>query len=171
MSWDGASLGAQWKVWGMAIDVSGAVETARHIDGSGNGWIDYQTNYTGGQFWMSGSGPWGSGGGDFTGTVTYYNVGARVNYLHGQPIGVTSNIYMTGAFDDCPNCAIEYAISNALSVWQTGAPGPMPANYPSFLCSAAAGELFDVCCVVAKVYCSPIATKSSTWGIIKELYR
>jgi len=58
MSWDGTSLGAQWHVWGMAIDASGAVETARHFDVYGNGWIDYTTNYTGGQFWLSGSHLW-----------------------------------------------------------------------------------------------------------------
>ncbi len=171
MSWDGASLGAQWKIWGMAIDAAGAVETGRHIDAIGNGWIDYQTNYTGGQFWMSGSHVWGNGTGDFTGSVTYYNVGARVNYLRGQAIGVTSNIYMTGIFDNCPDCSIEYAISNALSVWQTGSPGSMPSNYPSFLCGAAQGELYDVCCAVVKIYCNTVATKTSTWGMVKELYR
>ncbi len=171
MSWDGANLGSQWTMWGMTIDASGAVETGRHIDANGNGWIDYQTNYTGGQFWMSGSHIWGNGTGDFTGTVTYYNVGARVNYLRGAAIGVTSNVYLTGTFDNCPDCSIEYAISNALSVWQTGAPGTMPGNYPAFLCGATQGELYDVCCAVMKVYCNMIATKTSTWGMIKELYR
>ncbi len=33
------------------------------------------------------------------------------------------------------------------------------------------GMTIDVCCVVAKIYCTPISTESSTWGGIKTLYR
>jgi hypothetical protein len=171
MSWDGANLGAQWKVWGMSIDPAGAVETARHFDGSGNGWIDYATNYSGGQFWLSGNHLWGDGTTDYTGTLTYYNVGARVSYVGWQPVGVTSNIFLTGVFDSCPSCHFEYAISNALLVWQTGYPAPMPATYPPFLCNGPSGEFFTACCTVAKIHCTPISTESSTWGGMKALYR
>jgi len=171
MSWDGANLGAQWRVWGMSIDASGAIETARHFDASGNGWIDYNTTYSGGQFWLSGSHIWGDGTTDYTGALTYYNVGARVTYVRAQAVGVTSNIYLTGAFDNCPNCSIEYAISNAILVWQTGYPASMPADYPALLCGATSGELFNACCIVAKIFCNPISTTPSTWGEIKTLYR
>jgi hypothetical protein len=171
MSWDGTNLGGQWRVWGMSIDVGGAVETGRFFDAYGTGWIDYATNYVGGQFWLSGSYLWGDGSGDYTGTITYFNVGARVSYVRGTPVGVSSNIFLTGSFDGCANCSIEYAISNALLVWQTGYETPMPVNYPAFSCGASSGELFDACCIVAKIYCSPISTESSTWGGIKALYR
>lgn len=170
-SWNGSALGTQWRLWGMAIDEDGAVETARDIDGGGNGWIDYVTHYTGGVFWLDGDHVWGTGNGDFTGYVTYYEVTARVTYSGGQPVGVSSNIFLTGVFDDCPNCAIEYAISNALLVWRTGYPEPMPSDYPAFECGATTGELFDVCCVKMKIHCTPIATESSTWGAIKGFYR
>lgn len=170
-SWNGAELGTQWRVWGMAIDATGAVETARFFDANGNGWIDYSTNYTGGQYWLDGDHIWGNGAGDFTGTVTYFNVGARVTYAGWQAVGVTSNIFMTGVFDGCPGCSIEYAISNAMLVWRTGYPTAMPDGYPAFECGAAMGELFEVCCVLAKIHCVPIATESSTWGAIKGFYR
>lgn len=170
-SWNGSTLGGQWKIWGMAIDENGAVETARWFDAYGNGWIDYTTNYVGGEFWLDGDHLWGTGAGDFSGTVTYFNVSARVSYFGGQPVGVTSNIFMRGSFADCTHCAIEYAISNAMLVWRTGYATAMPANYPAFECGAAAGELFDVCCATAKIYCQPVATESSTWGGIKALYR
>ncbi|MFA5070556.1 MAG: hypothetical protein WC528_04725 [Patescibacteria group bacterium] len=168
-SWDGAVLGGQWKVWGMASE--GAVETARYFDVYGNGWIDYATNYTGGQFWLSGTGSWGSGATDYTGLVTYFNVAARVTYVAGSPVGVTSNILLMGTFDNCTHCQIQYAISNALLVWQTGYPTVMLADYPPFLCGAASGELFDACCIVAKIFCQPTAVDESTWGAIKSLYR
>lgn len=168
MSWDGVNLGAQWKVYGMAGE--GAVETARYFDAYGNGWIDYATNYLGGNFWLSGTGNWGDGSTDYSGTVLYFNVGARVTYVGGSPVGVTSNILLTGVFDDCSNCSIEYAISNAILVWQTGYPTAMPADYPPFLCNASSGELFDACCIVMKIYCNPVSTEQSTWGAIKSLY-
>jgi hypothetical protein len=171
MSWDGAALGGQWHIWGMAIDATGAVETGRFFDAHGNGWIDYVTDYTGGQFWLSGGGAWTDGLGDFGGTITYYNVDAKVSYIGGQPVGVTSNISMRGAFASCNYCFIDYGISNVILVWRTGYTAPMPANYPPFLCSANAGELYDVCDATISIFCDVTATQPSTWGQIKDLYR
>ncbi len=171
MSWNGAALGTQWKIWGMTIDAAGAVETSRFLDASGTGWIDYVTNYTGGQFWLSGAHTWGDGLGDFTGTITYYNVGAKVSYVGWTPVGVTSNITINGVFTDCPYCFITYGIANALRIWKTGDAAPMPANYPPFLCGANTGELYDVCCITLNIICDPTAVEPSTWGAIKGFYR
>jgi len=171
MSWDGATLGGQWKLWGMAIAAPGAVETSRYFDAFGNGYIDYITSYTGGQFWLSGAHAWGDGLGDFTGTITYYNVGAKVVYVGWGPVGVTSNVTMWGSFDSCNYCSIDYGYSNALLVWQTGDTAPMPGDYPPFLCAANAGELYDVCNITLRILCDVTGTEPSTWGKIKELYR
>jgi len=170
MSWDGAVLGGQWKIWGMTIDPQGAVEVGRFLV-NGNGWIDYVTNYTGGQFWLSGAHTWGDGLGDFTGLITYYNVGTKVSYANGVPIGATSNITMWGTFNDCNYCFLNYGISNTLLTWRTGYATPMPANYPPFLCAAVAGELHEVCNAEISIFCDVTATHPSTWGSIKELYR
>lgn len=169
MSWDGTNLGAQWKIYDMVS--LGALETARYFDANGNGWIDYVTNYSGGSFWLAGTGVWGDGSTDYSGAVTYFNVSARVNFNGWQPVGVTSNITMAGTFTECGHCAIDYAIENAMLIWQTGYPTAMPANYPPFLCSATSGELFDVCCILMKIHCNPVSTDQSTWGAIKSLYR
>ena len=170
LSWNGASLGTQWMLWGMTVDASGAVETARYFNAAGTGWINYVTNYTGGQFWLSRNGLWGYGTVDYTGVVDYYNISARVNYVAWQPVGVTSNITMEGTFDECPNCTLSI-MGNGLLIWQTGYQTPMPANYPPFLCNATTGELFEACCPVIEIYCEPVSTESSTWGGIKALYR
>ncbi len=168
-SWNGTTLGSQWRVWGMQIDANGGVETGRNLDASGNGWIDYRTNYTGGQFWLSRSHTWSDGINDLTGAVSYFNVATRVTLVLGQIRGATSNIYFTGVFNECPACTLEYVISNAMLVWMPGWPD-MPANYPALQCGASLGELFDVCCIQASIYC-PVANGESTWGAIKELYR
>ncbi len=170
MSWNGAALGTQWTVSGMTIDAAGAVLKKDAVDGSGFGYRDYVTNYTGGTFWLSGAGAWGDGLGDFTGTITYYNVSTRISFMGGMPIGATSNISFRGAFADCAYCFIDYAVANSMLMWTTG-DGAMPANYPPFLCSANAGELHDVCCVTMHILCDVTATEDSAWGAIKSLYR
>jgi hypothetical protein len=167
-SWNGAALGSQWRVWGQAISAAGAQETGRSIDAYGNGWIDYVTSYVGGQFWLSKSHTWSDGINDLTGTVTYFNVGARVTLMGGQIVGATSNVLLQGYFDDCPVCTLEYVITNAMLAWMPGW-GTAPANYPAYLCGANMGELFDVCCIRASIYC-PVGTEESTWGAIKSLY-
>ncbi len=173
MSWDavGGLLATQWHVWGMAIDENGAVPTGSNVDPeTGNGWVDYTTNYVGGQFWLSKDHLWGDGTTDYTGTVDYYTVNAKVSLMGWQIVGVTSNVYFTGYFDDCTNCRLDFVIANAMLVWQTGWPN-QPADFPPFLCSATTGEYFDVCCIRAQIHCYPTAAEPSTWGTLKALYR
>jgi hypothetical protein len=171
LSWNGSMPGSQWKVWGMYIDGDGAQETGRSInEETGNGWIDYETNYLGGQFWLSKDHTWGDGVHDLTGTLTYYNVGTRVSYIGGEPVGATSNVFFTGIFDGCSGFILEYVITNAMLVWRSDSGAPRPGNYPDFLCGANGGELFEVCCITATIGES-VATEESSWGAIKELYK
>lgn len=170
MSWNGINLGTQWKVWGMYADENGAVEVARNVDGLGNGWIEYETNYLGGQFWLTKDFAWSDGINDLTGTVTEFNIRARVTLVMGEVVGTTSNISMRGVFPDCPNCVLEYTLANAMLVWRSDWAASKPANYPDFLCGAVNGELYDVCCMTIKIHCGT-PTENSTWGAIKELYK
>lgn len=173
MSWDGSALMTQWHVWGMQIDENGAQYAGSYDDGSGNGWIDYTTNYTGGNFWLSATGPWGDGSMEYTGTLNYYNVSTRVTLVGGVPVGKTSNVTFTGDFDtmDCYDCSLEFVIANALLVWDSTSGSPRPDDYPDFLCGATDGELYDACCINARVICGEVDADQSTWGAIKELYR
>lgn len=168
-SWDGATLGTQWTISGMAIDGAGAVEIARDVNAMGFGWIDYLTNYEGGRFWLEGGTSW-SDGTDLEGDVTLFSVTARVTLVAGNPVGVTSNISVTGVFDVCPMCSINI-VANSTRLWMTGDAAAMPADYPSFLCGANSGELHYSCCLEASVMCTVTGTEESTWGAIKEMYR
>jgi hypothetical protein len=168
MSWDGTMLNSQWHFWGMYIDGNGGVLQTYAVDENGNGFVDYQTNYLGGQFWLWGGHSW-SDGTDLTGTVTYLNVGTRISFALGQVVGVTSNILISGVFDDCPNCVIQYSILNAMRVWDPLA-GPMPADYPGWECGTT-GELYDLCCITTNIVCETVATEESTWGAIKEMHK
>lgn len=168
MSWDGTTLGGQWHVWGMAIDAAGAGESGRDVDATGTGWIDYVTNYDGGNFWLDGA-HFGSSGLDFTGTIAYYNVSARIHLLYGQVTGITSNVTFNGQFTECECCYIEFAIANAIRVWPNIEGTPMPGGYPAFYCGTT-GELFDACCILMSVSC-PVGTEETSWGAIKGMHR
>lgn len=174
MSWDGATLGGQWKMWGMTIDANGAILVNTRTFGPYT-YLDYATDYEGGQFWLSGAHTWAAGV-DLVGHLTAYHVATTVTLYNGVPVGQTSNVTMTGVFDECTwhgnpsNCVLEFAIANAMKIWDSNAGTPMPANYPSLLCGATIGELFDACCIMASINCA-VATESETWGSLKASYR
>jgi hypothetical protein len=173
MSWDGGvALGTEWKLWGMTIDATGAVETGQDMDEYGTGWVSYTTHYDGGQFWLSKDGDWGDNVTDLTGTMSNYTVNTTVTYYHGSLVGATSNISATGIFDNCPmgTSVIRFIIANASLDWHPAFGTPMPSDYPPFLCSATIGELFFVCCVIMEID-GAVPVDNRSWGAIKSLYR
>ena len=172
-SWDGTALGLEWKIWGMEIDADGGVEIDSNIV-NGTGWIDYVTNYVGGEFWLSGDREWSSDGEDLVGQVSGFNVATRVTYLMGEVAGATSNFYLTGNFDGCEVCLIQEVTGNTELDWRPGGMlvnwGPFPADYPDFLCPTEDGELFTVCCIDLVIACD-VASETTTWGDVKSLFR
>lgn len=176
-SYGGGPLGDMWKVWGMTVDANGPIETGSSMV-DGTGWIDYNTTYEGGEFWLNHLFPWGAESAiDMIGSVTYYNIASRVSFVDGVMTGIDANLFMQGSFDECvnddgdPRCFIEFTIANASLVWQSGWPEPAPDLYPEFLCDALMGELYHSCCITTVISCDGVATESVDWGSIKSLYR
>lgn len=174
MSWDGVSLGTQWRAWGMAIDGNGALLISDMVDPvSGNGIRSYSTNYVDGQFWLTRHNTWSDGVGDLTGILTSFNVVTTVTIRSWAPVGASSNITFTGDFLNCPGangCEIRFGITNALLAWNPAFGGSMPADYPALLCGANTGEVFDVCCITIDIYCVVDAEETS-WGSVKALFQ
>jgi hypothetical protein len=172
MSWDGVSLGAQWKIWGMTINAAGAVMVGQRIIGPYM-YIDYVTDYDGGAFWLSRNFAWSDGTGDLTGIVSWYHVTTTVTLYNGVPVGQTSNVTLTGQFTNCSGfqgCVIEFAIANAIKVWDSNRGTPAPTNYPAQLCGAATGELFDACCIDMSINCV-VGSEVESWSGLKSMYR
>lgn len=168
LSWDGVSLGTQWKIWGMTIDASGAVELYRTPTS-----IIYVTHYEGGEFWLSRNYAWSDGTGDLTGVITSYDVATTVTLNNGVPVGQASNVTLKGKFTNCPDyqgCVIEFAIANAMKEWDSSYATPAPANYPALLCGATTGELFAACCINMSINCV-VANEIDSWSGIKSMYR
>lgn len=169
MSWDGATLGGQWHVYGMSIAEPGAILNDEDIDEFGNGYREYITYYENGRFWLEGS-HFGDGSEDYEGDITFYRVTTTMTIVGGQVVGATSNAYFTGVFDSpYHHCFIEYSIASVIMVWHPDWGTTMPANYPGWYCGSS-GELFDVCGISCSIDCET-ATEESTWGDIKTRYR
>lgn len=174
MSWDGVSLGTQWRAWGMAIDANGAFPLSDTVDPvSGDGIRTYSTNYIGGEFWLTRDHTWSDGIADPSGVLTSFNVVATLTIRGGQVVGASSNITFTGDFVDCPGangCEIRFGITNALLAWSPDLGGSMPVDYPALACSAGLGEAFSVCCITLDIYCA-VPAEETLWGSLKALYQ
>jgi hypothetical protein len=173
MSWDGATLGGEWKVWCPSI-ASSPTLVADTRNASGDGDVIYFTIYGGGSFWFSGAGPWGDSSQDYTGWLNTFNVTSTHQYIGWVRTGVRSNITMTGQFDGFDNC-MEYVISNAAFVGETTY-GPLPGDYPPFLdsnCNSGptAGGWGDAVQIELNISGScTVPIEDKTWGAVKALY-
>jgi len=172
MSWDGAALGLEWKLWGMTINPAGAVLTFDGVTG-GNGVRVYQIAYDGGEFWLSGDGAWNTEGEDLHGTIHDFLVVATLTYVGGNVVAEVSNITFNGIFLDCPEenaCVIEFGITNATLTWRSDWGTPMPVDYPAFLCGANTGELWITCCITLGINCA-VPTEQHSWSSVKDIFR
>ncbi len=173
-SWDGGALGDQWKVFGMAINASGAVLVESNVDENGTGEEHWVVDYDGGEFWFSKDHTWGDGISDLYGTVGMYHVAATVSYVQGNLVGQTANISWNGTFSACPednDCVVEFAIANSMLVWRSDMGLPEPVDYPGMLCgSEGHGELHDQCCITMMLNCTT-ATETIDWSSLKANYR
>jgi hypothetical protein len=175
-AWD-ASQGVQWKVYCPSIGVVTLVFDSR--DASGNGFVQYSTDYVGGTLWLSKTGLWGHNEIDFTATIDVFNVVSTHLYAGWVQVSVVSDIRFNGHFDPpVEGQCFDYVLLNGYIEGTTGLGMSLPAGYPPFLdyynCPAgtvawgAWGLAEDI---TLYIYgdCT-VATKESTWGKIKALY-
>ena len=184
-SWDGSTLGTNWKVSCPQI----AVPPSLLYDGvvSGTGQRIFQAAYTGGTLWLSGTGAWGAGDPDYTGSLTSFTVVAAYQYLNGTLVGIVSNINFSGNIDGYDDC-FTLAVSNAEFLGATSGTPPPPGTplraavitgpFPPFQgpsdCNATGthGSYWDVHDITFSIlgHCVT-STRSSSWGGLKSLYR
>ena len=167
-SWDGAALGTEWSFVG-ATQTSVALDNDLYDAGSQTGVIVAHLTYTGGNFWLSGDGPWSSDG-DLTGTLNDANGTVHIEVVNGVTLAVHSTFLMSGVVDDCDGCELSFTITQQERVWAYEDGGPAaPADYPAFECGDI-GALWNVTEVAFHFDCT-VATEIQSWSQIKSLYR
>jgi hypothetical protein len=174
LSWDGATLGDEWSLLCPSIAI-GPVLVSDNRDGNGTGDVTYQTQYTGGSFWMSKDGPWGDGSVDYTGAIQTFVVTTTYQYVFGNLLGIRGNVTMSGSFDGYDNC-FDYTVNNTAFVGTTDTM-PLPADYPAFRDASCFGGVVrggwgSVTQIALQIYGScTVSTEESSWGAVKALYR
>lgn len=175
-SWDGATLGTNWAVSCPQIGTA-PVLTYDDVDEYGYGQRIYQTDYVGGQLWLSGTGAWAGGDPYYTSQLSTFRVIATKQYEAGVLVGVVSNINLRGPIDGYTSC-FEMALSNAELVGYTPIGPQEPGLFPPLKgpsdcgVDGSHGTYWDVHDITLTLYGSCVVpTEKSTWGAIKTLYR
>ncbi len=171
-SWSGGVLGSEW--WVACPMLAEPPELIAETDlGYGMSTREYRSVYTGGSFWLSGAGPWGTGEPEYAGTLEYYIHHTTFILMNGVPISYTTNADFAGYFDEWCKCIL--VVANGAS----GSSGAQPADYPVFeeisgSCvdnPALMGEWGQVADITLTIFECASPTEATTWGSIKTLYR
>ncbi len=178
-SFDGATLGAQWRVYCMQVV---NVFLVADLTFFGNGSKIYQITYAGGVFELDGSGPWGGGDPTYTGVVDSYTETRTIQYVAGNITGANSNHSVSGHLNGYTAGCIALAVGNGVLIGDTDpnlVPGTdtnvKPADYPAFLdpnCGATRvfgrwGNVGDITLTVSGCL---VPAEEKTWGGVKKLY-
>lgn len=167
-------LGSQWKLYCASIAFPPNLVSDTRVNGTGE--VTYQTEYSGGLFWMSKNGPWGDGSEDYTGSIAFFRIATTYMFVNHQVLGIRSNVTTSGTFDNYNDC-FEYSINNAAFYGDTDSVGPLPAGFPAFMdasCqtgSRTRGGWGSVTEIAIRILgdCT-VPAQDSTWGAVKALY-
>lgn len=170
-SWDGTTLGAEWKLWCPSIALPPSLVSDTR-DGNGTGEVTWRTTYQGGYYWLGAVGPWGDE--DYTGVVDAFVVTTTYMYVFDDVLGIRSNVTMSGHFDDYSPCLV-FSINNCAFFGDTDG-GALPSGFPPFLdqgCNAGPtrggwGSITEMALEITGE--CMVGVEPSTWGQIKSLY-
>jgi hypothetical protein len=176
-SWDGTSLGLVWR-YICATQLTNAVLILDTVDGSGNGQRTWKCTYSGGTFWLSGTGPWANGDPDYPGVFDSYVEFETVLYSGGIEIGAVTIVQASAHFDNYPTICMSYGIGSGQRVGTTALGQVEPPNYPPFLQAGTCapvmpeGAWWNMNGVTLSITSGcAVPTRPSTWGAVKTLYR
>ena len=169
-SWDGATLGTQWRI-SCGVQTAPQVKEDNRVAGTGS--VIFRNVFVGGSFFLSKTGPWGDGINDLTGTLGITRVDVTVVYVNNVPQASRANISSDGVFNGS-NCTLTFVIANGIGGGDTDLM-PKPPGYPDFLETSCAptriyGSWGDINEITMRIDC-PVPSRQSTWGKVKSIYR
>jgi hypothetical protein len=176
-SWDGSSLGAEWR-YTCGTQVSNGVVMYDAVNPStGNGTRMIACTYTGGIFWLSGTGPWANGDASYPGHFDTYVEFETVQYVNWVAIGSTTTVQSSAHFDAYPQACLAFGIAGGTRMGTTVLGQVMPSYYPAMLDAACSPTMVDGAwwtmsglTITINAACAT-PTKHSSWGALKAIYR
>jgi len=173
-SWDGATLGGSWS-YSCAVEAADAVLIADTVNVAGFGSKTYVKTFTGGTIWLSGSGPWGNGDAEYTGSIIEYTEYETITYVAFNVIASRTNVQASATIDGYDTVCLGFTVGNGAKIGDT-ASGPVLANYPALLntsCSPIApnGAFWDFSQMTLYIANCSVGTEEQSWGAVKALFR
>jgi hypothetical protein len=173
-SWDGATLGTEWRLYCPYIV---NVFTLYYNDlGGGTVIAGYQIEYAGGAVWLDGSGPWGGGDASYSGLIQTHMEIRSVQIVAGTLTGLDSDHSTSATITGYPSDCVLFAIGNSAWIGDTPQHGAKPADYPAFLdgnCDPVGtdGHWGTATDLTLTVQGCAVSTQEQSWGSVKSLYR
>ena len=173
-SWNGSSLGTQWRYWCATI-LSAPIILTDNVDANGNGNRTYMKTFSGGYIWIDGVGPWANGDADYPGTIDTYAEFETVTYVEWVPQAAVTNVQATAHFDAYPDQCMTFYIGNGSLTGRTDLGMTKPGDYPDFLdtsCGATRtnGAWWDMYTLTLSISGCNVPIEETTWGGIKVMY-
>ena len=167
-AWNGTALGTQWN-FSCGVQASAASVVDNRSSGTGSVYVT--NSFSGGTYSFS-SGPWCTNG-PCAGTTTLTVEQVTLQYVSGVAFSSVLNLNTSGHFNNS-NCNLTFAIANGYGIGDTDNNSADP-TYPALLdsnCGATRqyGAWSNIITITARIDC-PVASKTSTWGQLKTLYR
>jgi hypothetical protein len=175
-SWNGSAIGTEWRYTCGTATVPATLIFST-VNAQGNGNRTYMAPFTGGQLWLSGSGPWANGDAQYAGVFDSYVEYETVQYSNWVPISAVTNVQSAAHFNDYPTICMSFSIANGSRVGTTDLGNVMPAGYPALLdpaCGATRtlGAWWNMTSLTISITAEcATPSRTSTWGSLKALYR
>lgn len=177
-SWDGATLGTQWR-WYCPWILSPPTLLSNTVNGNGDGFKTWNVTYSDGICWLDGSGPWGGGDASYTANITTWSVQVTEQYANNVLIASIRNTFATAQFQGYNSECMDLQISNNEMIGNTDS-GAKPGDYPEFwywnpcgsIGNAGPGEwgtVTDITFIIDG--CITIPVEEKTWGSVKAMYQ
>jgi hypothetical protein len=175
-SWDGSALDGVWK-YSCGTELTPGVQIGGYVNSLGNGIRTFMKTYSGGTFWLSGTGPWANGDSDYPGVFDSYVEYETITYSNWVAISAITNVQAAAHFNNYPVLCMGFSIGNGTRVGTTDRGNVMPSNYPALLDPTCAptrtlGAWWDFTSIsILLTEDCATSAKPSSWGSLKAIYR
>jgi len=173
-SWDGATLGTQWRYY-CGTMVAPAQLISDNLDVNGNGSRTYMKTFVGGYVWLDGAGPWGNGDPDYPGTLQSYVEFETIQYVAWDRVAAVTNVSSAAHFTGYSLSCMTFAVGNGAEVGSTDYGMTKPADYPDFMdanCNpiGTLGGWWDFIGITLSITGCTVPVEETTWGAVKAIY-